>query len=287
MRTPIDFLSSDGRLRLYAEECGPTNAPLTVLCLHGLTRNIGDFGALVEHLSARWRVIAADQRGRGRSQWDPDPANYQIPVYAKDMSLLLDRLGIGRVVLIGTSMGGLISMVLGAMQPLRVQGIVLNDIGPEIPAAGIARLRESLLAPARVLTWADAAQQAKRINGHAFPDYRDADWSAFARRTYVEDEVGRPVPAYDPAILNGLSQASDPGAVTPTLWPLWAQLASVPMLAIRGGMSDILAADTLAKMQAQHQGLTTLTLPDRGHAPMLDERAAVIAIDRFLESLQQ
>jgi pimeloyl-ACP methyl ester carboxylesterase len=286
-RTPIDFLSSDGRLRLYAEECGPKNSALTVLCLHGLTRNIRDFGVLVEHLSTRWRVVAADQRGRGRSQWDPDLANYQLPVYAKDMALLLDRLGIGRVVLIGTSMGGLISMILGAMQPMRVQGIVLNDIGPEIPPAGMARLRESLLAPARVLTWADAAQQAKRINGHAFPDYRDADWVAFARRTYVEDAMGRPVPAYDPAILQGLSQASDPGAVAPTLWPLWAQLTSVPMLAIRGGTSDILAAETLEKMQAQHQGLITLTLPDLGHAPMLDERAAVVAIDRFLESLQQ
>jgi pimeloyl-ACP methyl ester carboxylesterase len=285
--TPIDFLSADGRLRLYAEEAGPANAPLTVLCLHGLTRNGRDFGALVDHLSARWRVITADQRGRGRSQWDPDTINYQIPVYAKDMSLLLDHLGIGRVVLIGTSMGGLISMVLGAMQPMRVRGIVLNDMGPEIPAAGITRLRESLLIPARVLTWADAAQQAKRVNGHALPDYHEADWDAFARRTYVEDGTGRPVPAYDPSILKGLEQASDPAAVAPTLWPLWAQLESVPMLAIRGGSSDILTAETLNKMQAQHRGLVTLTLPNRGHAPMLDERAAVIAIDRFLESLQQ
>jgi pimeloyl-ACP methyl ester carboxylesterase len=286
-RTPIDFLSADGRLRLYAEESGPANARLTVLCLHGLTRNSRDFSALVDHLSSRWRVITADQRGRGRSQWDPDPINYQIPVYAKDMSLLLDNLGIGRVVLIGTSMGGLISMVLGAMQLTRIQGIVFNDIGPEIPSAGMTRLRESLLAPARVLTWTDAAQQAKRINGHAFPDYHDADWDAFARRTYIEDGLGRPVPAYDPAILKGLGQASDPDVVAPTLWPLWAQLEPVPMLAIRGGSSDILAAETLEKMQARHPGLVTLTLPNRGHAPMLDERAAVLAIDRFMESLQQ
>jgi pimeloyl-ACP methyl ester carboxylesterase len=285
-RTPIDYHSADGTLRLHAEECGPTNAPLTVLCLHGLTRNGRDFGAIVEHLSARYRVITADQRGRGQSQWDPDPANYQIPIYAKDMTCLLDRLEVSRVVLIGTSMGGFISMALGGSQPGRVQGIVLNDIGPEVPAAGINRLRQSLNTPARVSTWADAAQQAKRVNGHAFPDYGEADWDSFARRTYDEDATARPVPSYDPAILIGLSRTYDPNAVTPTLWPLWAQLGSIPMLAIRGGLSDILSAEILENMVARHRNLVTLTLPNRGHAPMLDEPAAVAAIDCFLESLQ-
>jgi pimeloyl-ACP methyl ester carboxylesterase len=284
--TPIDYRSSDGTLRLHAEDCGPTNAPLTVLCLHGLTRNGRDFEALVEHLSADYRVITADQRGRGQSQWDPDPAHYQIPVYAKDMTCLLDRLEVARVVLIGTSMGGLISMMLGATAPARVQGIILNDIGPEIPATGIKRLRESLNTATQVSTWADAAQQARRINGHAFPDYGDADWDAFARRIYTEDATARPVPAYDPAILEGLRQTADPNAVTPTLWPLWVQLGSIPMLAIRGALSDILSVEVLEHMAARHQNLITLTLPNRGHAPMLDEPAAIAAIDRFLESLQ-
>jgi pimeloyl-ACP methyl ester carboxylesterase len=285
-RTPIDYQSADGTLRLHAEECGPANAPLTVLCLHGLTRNGKDFEALVEHLSDRYRVITADQRGRGQSQWDPDPANYQIPVYAKDMTCLLDRLDVARVVLIGTSMGGLISMVLGASQPARVQGIVLNDIGPEVPAVGIKRLRESLNTRAQVSTWVEAAQQAKRVNGHAFPDYGDAEWDAFARRIYTEDATGRPLLAYDPAILAGLNQTSDPNAVTPSLWPVWAQLRSIPMLTIRGGLSDILSAEILEKMAVHHPNLMTLTLPNRGHAPLLDEPAATAAIERFLESLQ-
>jgi pimeloyl-ACP methyl ester carboxylesterase len=202
------------------------------------------------------------------------------------MTHLLDRLAVARVVLIGTSMGGIISMVLGAAQPARVQGIVLNDIGPELPAAGIKRLRDSLTTPAQVSTWDDAAQTAKCINGHAFPDYGEADWRAFARRIYVEDATGRPVPAYDPAILRGLNPPSDPKAVAPALWPLWDQLGAIPMLAIRGGLSDILTAETLESMAARHPNLTTLTLPDRGHAPMLDEPAAVAAIDRFLERLQ-
>jgi pimeloyl-ACP methyl ester carboxylesterase len=285
--TPIDYRSADGKLRLHAEVCGPTNAPLTVLCLHGLTRNGRDFGALVEHLSANYRVITADQRGRGQSQWDPDSTNYQIPVYARDMTCLLDRLKVTRVVLIGTSMGGFISMALGASQPARVQGIVLNDVGPEVPAAGISRLRDSLNTPGEVSTWADAARHVKRLNGHAFPDYVQADWEAFARRIYVEDSTGRPVPTYDPAILKALGPASDPVAVTPTLWPLWPQLGSIPMLVIRGGLSDILSAETLESMAARHQNLVTLTIPNRGHAPMLDEPPAVAAIDRFLESLHR
>lgn len=286
-RTPIEYRSADGGLRLYAEECGPTNAPLTVLCLHGLTRNGRDFGALVDHLSANYRVITADQRGRGKSQWDPNPDNYRIPVYAKDVTALLDHLAISKVALIGTSMGGLISMVLGASQPARVHGIVLNDIGPEVMPTGLKRLRESLSTPVNVSTWAEAAQQAKRVNGNAFPDYGEADWVAFARRTYSEDPSGRPVPAYDRAILAGLNQPSDPAAVTPTMWPLWTQLAAIPMLAIRGGLSDLLSAATLDHMAARHPNLITLTLPDRGHAPMLDEPPAVAAIDRFLTSLQQ
>jgi pimeloyl-ACP methyl ester carboxylesterase len=284
--TPIDYHSADETLRLHAEAYGPTNAPLTVLCLHGLTRNGKDFEALVEHLSADYRVITADQRGRGQSQWDPDPAHYQIPVYAKDMTCLLDRLKVARVVLIGTSMGGLISMMLGGTAPARVQGIILNDIGPEVPAGGIQRLRESLNTQMQVSTWADAAQQVRRVNGHAFPDYGEADWDAFARRTFTEDATARPVPAYDPAILEGLRQTADQNAVAPTLWPLWAQLGSIPMLAIRGGLSDILSAEVLEHMAARHQNLITLTLPNRGHAPMLNEPAAIVAIDRFLESLQ-
>ncbi len=284
--TSIEYRSSDGRLRLHAEESGPENGSLTVLCLHGLTRSGRDFDALVAHLAPRYRVITADQRGRGRSQWDPTVANYQIPTYASDMVQLLDRLALDRVVLIGTSMGGFISMVLGASQPARVQGIVLNDIGPEVPAAGIKRLRESLNTPAQVLTWEDAARHVRRINEHAFPDYGEADWQAFARRLYVEDSGGRPVPAYDPAILMSLNQPSDPKAVAPTLWPLWDRLGSIPMLAIHGGLSDILTPDILANMAARHPDLTTLTLPNRGHAPMLDEPAAVAAVDRFLERLQ-
>jgi pimeloyl-ACP methyl ester carboxylesterase len=284
-RTDLSFTSADGNLRLHAQVQGPENAPLTVLCLHGLTRNVADFGVIAERLSARYRVIAADQRGRGKSQWDPQIANYRPSTYVADMFALLDHLAIERVAVIGTSMGGIMAMIMGAMQPRRLQGIVLNDIGPEVSAAGLQRLRHSLNDRTPASTWAEASVQAKRLNGMAFPDYRDADWDAFARRTYVQDPAGRPVPAFDPAILNGLNETS-PSAVPADLWSQWRQLAPIPMLAIRGALSDIITAETLESMAARHPNLRTVTLVNRGHAPMLDEPEAVAAIEEFLKRLE-
>jgi pimeloyl-ACP methyl ester carboxylesterase len=284
-QTDVEFRSADGSLRLHVEVRGPEDASLTVLCLHGLTRNGADFGFLAQHMSARYRVITADQRGRGKSQWDPDPANYHPGTYVADMFALLDGLAIDRVVLIGTSMGGLMAMIMGASQPARLRGIVLNDIGPEVPVSGLKRLRRSLNDRAPAATWAEAAQQAKRINEIAFPDYVDADWEAFARRTYVEDASARPIAAFDPAILKGLNE-TDINAVPPNLWPLWKQLGSIPILAIRGALSDIISPEILDAMAAQHPNLTAITIANRGHAPMLDEPAAVAAVDAFLKGLE-
>lgn len=264
---------------------GAADAPLTLLCLHGLTRNGADFGAVAGRLSARYRIVTADQRGRGRSQWDPNRANYRPDVYVNDMLRLLDRLAIERVVLIGTSMGGIMSMLMAAAQPARVLAMVLNDIGPEVPNTGLARLRESLNTPARIDTWQDAAAQAKRVNGSAFPDYDDAAWLAFAQRTYTDTGSGHPVAAYDPAILHGLN-AADLTAVPPNLWSLWDNLSSVPTLAIRGELSDILSAAVFAEMATRHPNLIAVTVPNRGHAPMLDEPVAISALDAFLDRLQ-
>ena len=284
-QTDVDFRSADGSLRLHGEVRGPDDASLTVLCLHGLTRNGGDFGFLAQHLSTRYRIVTADQRGRGKSQWDSDPANYHPGTYVADMFALLDGLAIDRVALIGTSMGGLMAMIMGASQPARLRGIVLNDIGPEILVSGLKRLRRSLNDRAPATTWAEATEQAKRINEIAFPDYLDADWEAFARRTYVEDASARPVAAFDPAILKGLNEA-DLTAVPQNLWSLWKQLGSIPILAIRGALSDIISPQVLDAMAAEHPNLTAISIANRGHAPMLDEPAAVAAIDAFLKRLE-
>jgi pimeloyl-ACP methyl ester carboxylesterase len=242
----LSFTSAAGNLRLHAEIRGPKTAPLTVLCLHGLTRNVADFEFIADHLAARYRVIAADQRGRGKSQWDPETARYRPMTYVADMFALLDHLGVERVAVIGTSMGGIMAMLMGAMQP---------------------------------------ARQSRHLNEMAFPDYGEAQWDTFARRTCIEDRDGRPVAAFDPAILEGLNEA-DPNAVAPNLWAQWQLLGVIPILAIRGALSDIISAETLSAMAARHPAFTAITLADRGHAPMLDEPAAVAAIDEFLKRLE-
>ncbi len=278
--------AGEGGLDLYARDYGAPseNAPV-ILCMHGLTRNSADFHDLAMHLKDRYRVISADQRGRGQSQWDDEPARYALPVYCQDMVKLLDHLGAGRVILIGTSMGGLMAMIMGVTVRDRLIAAIINDVGPVIEASGLARIASYTGKTKPVTSWNDAAETAKLLNAVAFPDYGAADWMAFAHRLYVEGEDGVPVLAYDPTISRGLEAAAQTQVVPPDLWPMWDGLNGLPMLAIRGGLSDLLSAETLATMAERHAGLQTVTVPDRGHAPMLDEPVAVAAIDAFLSGL--
>ena len=276
----LRYRSADARLTLYARDYGGTGTP--VLCLHGLTRNSADFAALARHLSPRCRVIVPDVRGRGLSEYDPQPMHYQPGVYAQDAFALLNHLGVARCVVIGTSMGGIMGMIMGVTAPQRLIGLVLNDVGPELDAAGLARIGAytGKVEPAR--DWAEAAARCRASNAQAFPDYGEDDWLAFARRTCRETPDG-PAPAYDPGIAVPFKAAE--GAAPPDLWGLWDALAAIPALVLRGERSDLLTAATVARMQALHAGLTAVTVPGRGHAPMLDEPAAVAAIDAFLREV--
>ena len=280
-----DGPDENGRLTLYARDYGaPFDGAPCVLCLHGLTRSSADFEWIASHLSDRYRVVAADQRGRGRSQWDPEPAHYSPGVYVQDMLGLLDHLGIAKTAVIGTSMGGLMAMVLGVAARDRLTGAVINDVGPDIEAAGLARIASYTGKTKPIASWADAAETARLINEVAFPDYGPDDWTAFARRLFRE-EGGVPVPAYDPAIAAGLKPQSDTPVAPPDLWPMWDGLQGLPILAIRGALSDLLSAVTLETMAQRHEGMIAVTVPNRGHAPMLDEPEAVAAIDAFLAGL--
>ena len=282
MADDIFHRSADDRLELYARDYGGDGLP--VLCMHGLTRNSADFAGLAAHLSPRYRVIVPDVRGRGRSQWDDQPANYVPPVYVQDMFVLLKRLDVERAALIGTSMGGLMAMIMAALAPQMVAGMVLNDVGPELDPAGLKRIASYTGKGKPVATWAEAAEAARAINGVAFPHYGDDDWMAFARRLYVERD-GVPVAAYDPAIAQAFVP-QDPPAPPVDLWPLVDKISDIPVLSIRGELSDLLAPDTMAQMRARHPGMVAVTVPGVGHAPMLDEPAAVSAIDTFLEKLK-
>ncbi len=273
---------TDDGLRLYFRDYPGPPGRTPVLCLHGLTRNSADFEDLAPHLARSRRVLALDVRGRGRSDIDPDPGRYHAGTYVGDVAGLLASLGIERVILVGTSMGGIIGMIHGAAQPDGLAGLVLNDIGPEIDPAGLARIAGYVGRGGPVASWTEAAAAVRTINALAFPDADEAFWRRFARRTYREEADGRIVPAYDPRIADAMAKA---GAAPADMWPLFDLLRDIPILVIRGAQSDILSAGTLAAMQQRHPDLESVTVPARGHAPTLDEPAAREAIDAFLARL--
>ena len=273
------FRSADGRLDLHARIYPSDGPPL--LLMHGLTRNSADFDPLVVHLAGRYRLVVPDQRGRGLSDWDPDPVNYRPDVYAADMFALLDGLGIGAAGLIGTSMGGLMAMIMGALQPARVPLIVLNDVGARLEVAGLERI-QSYVGPSEPMkSWDEAARACAANNASAFPDFDADDWLAFARRTCSEMPNGIMF-AYDPAIAQSI-KGTQPQTVPAELWPLWDALSALPVLVVRGALSDLLSATTVADMAGRHAGpLVLADIAERGHAPLLDEPLALDAIETFL-----
>lgn len=276
------YRSADGRLELAARDY-PARAPSApvLLMMHGLTRNAADFDPLAAHLSGSYRLIVPDQRGRGLSAWDPDPSQYRPDVYAQDMLALLDGLGITRCGVIGTSMGGLIALVMNALRPDLMQALVFNDIGPVIEAEGLERI-QGYVGPRGVMKdWTEAAARCRAINAQAFPDFGSADWMAFAKRTCREQAEGGVVFDYDPAISQGVS-GDDATVVPPDLWPLYALMDTLPVLVVRGALSDLLSPETVAEMAQRHSGpYESVEVPRAGHAPILDEPVALAAIIAF------
>jgi len=276
------YTSADG-LRLYYRDYASAGSPrLPVLCLPGLTRNSRDFETVAPRIARTRRVLCADLRGRGRSQHDPKWQNYHPGTYLADLAQLLADAGAERVVLLGTSLGGILSMLISATQPKVVAGVVLNDVGPEVAPEGLQRIAAYVGRHTPVTSWADAAEQARATYGLALPGLGDDEWLAFARRSYTEVD-GVPRLDMDPMI--GEAVRAAPAAAAPDLWPLFAALKPVPTLAIRGEISDVLSVPTFDRMAAEKPDLECLTVPGRGHPPMLDEPECVAAIDRFLASL--
>lgn len=288
--TSFYWTSADGlKLHAYDHVASGPGDRTAVICLHGLTRNGRDFEDLAPRIAATGRrVLAVDVRGRGQSDRDPNAANYNPLIYAGDVISLMAAASLPGAIFIGTSMGGLITMTLSAMRPDLIAGIVLNDVGPEVGAAGLARIASYVGGGSAVADWAEAGAYCRAINGEALPGLTDADWVRFARRVFRETPSGALELDYDPAISNAFKSAEAPSeaAVPPDLWPLFtAMSAGKPLLLVRGAQSDILEAPVADRMGEVSPQMIRLEVPGVGHAPTLDEPVATQAILDFLTRL--
>lgn len=278
------WTSPDG-LKLHARDYAGASGParLPVICIHGLTRNARDFEAVAPYIAETGRrVLAVSVRGRGLSAWDPRPMNYQPPAYAKDMVALMAASGIARAVFVGTSMGGLITMLLASTAPRHVAAAALNDIGPEVSPVGLKRIASYTGQAAPVESWEEAAAYCQKANGAVFPTYGADDWMNFARRTFTERD-GKPALDYDPDISAPI-RAAGPKALAPNLWPMFRTLAkNRRLMLIRGQTSDLLDVKVADKMRKLAPAMAYVEVEGVGHAPMLTEPAAREGLLRFLD----
>ncbi len=273
------WTSRDGLRLHYRDYAGRGDRP-AVVCLPGLTRNARDFDTLAARLAGDWRVICPDMRGRGDSAYARDSSTYAPRQYIEDVQVLLEEPGLERVVLIGTSLGGIMTMVMGLVMGERIAGAVLNDIGPVVEADGLARIMDYVGKGSSFPTWMHAARALEETQAANFPEYGVSDWLVMAKRTMTLSSNGRIVFDYDMRIAEPLAQPD--GAPPKDLWPAIDALADKPVLVVRGELSDILSDETFAGMTARLKQGEAITVPGIGHVPTLDEPEAAAAIDRLL-----
>lgn len=262
--------------RDYPGDAGRT----PVVILHGLTRNARDAAPLAERLMGGRRVVVPEMRGRGMSDYAPDSATYNPQQYVADLKALLEQEGLARFVAIGTSLGGLVTMLLALEQPDRIAAAALVDVGPQIDPKGIARIREYVGQGGSFPTWMHAARALQEVHRAVHPDFTLEDWLAMAKRVMALGANGRIAYDYDMGIAEPFNTADAPPAAD--LWPAFEALAGRPLLLLRGETSAILSRETAAQMQRRVPALEVVTVARTGHAPTLAEPESVAAIDRLL-----
>jgi len=273
----------DGR-QLFVVEYGPRQDDLPpLLCLPGLTRNRRDFEALAKRLSTARRIVMADMRGRGNSDHDPNPKNYAADKDLSDVLHLLDALRLHDCIILGTSFGGFLAMGVALARPRALRGVILNDVGPHLESGAQKFILDYVTAMKPQPDWAAAAAYARDLIGHGW-DKDDNTWQRLARQSYVKGPDGILRLDYDPGIAWPLKHMRSQ-ADQVDLWALFGALKNVPTLALRGALSGVLLADTLIRMADAKPDLQCVTVPGVGHAPLLDEPAALVAIDEFLDGV--
>jgi pimeloyl-ACP methyl ester carboxylesterase len=284
----MSFVTAQDGLKLHVREWGRRAAPaLPVVCLPGLARTVADFEPLAAALAgskAPRRVLALDSRGRGRSQYDRNPANYNLKVELADLVAVLTALGISQAVFVGSSRGGILAMLLGVARPSVIAGCVLNDIGPVIEPQGLARIKSYVGKLPRPASFQEGTDILRELFGSQFPKLTDDEWLAFARRTFKEED-GRMVPDYDVKLATILRDI-DPDHPPPALWKEFDSLARMPMMVIRGSNSDILSPATVAAMRARRANLDVVEVTDQGHAPLLVDPGTIGRIADFVAACE-
>ena len=269
--------------RDYPSRGGQDDRRPPILCIAGLTRNARDFEDMAERLAGDWRVIAVDLRGRGESGYAKDPMSYVPLTYVQDIEALLAELGITRYVAFGTSLGGIVTMLLASAGQEKLAGVLLNDVGPEIEPAGLGRIRSYVGKANSWPTWMHAARGVQEGNADVYPHYEIEDWLAMAKRLYRLNSAGRIVLDYDMKIAEPFRVPGNEAG--PDMWRALDALKAVPTLILRGARSDVLSAATAQKMAGRLDRAELVTVPDVGHTPTLTEPDAIAAIDRLLATI--
>lgn len=275
-------ISAQDGLALYYRDYGDSLASKTpLLCLTGLTRNSADYAAVAQRLSRERRVLCPDYRGRGRSAYDRNWRNYDPYVYISDISHILAATGVGRAVVVGTSMGGLLAMGLAVLRPSLIAGVVLNDIGPNVSNPGLDRILGYVGVDHAQSDWASAIRFLKELTPGLAPKADEAWWRTHAEATYRKGDDGLLHFDWDVAIAKPLDQQR----AAADLWTMFRGLRAIPTLAFRGALSDVLTEDVFRRMALEKPDLVCVTVPDKGHTPSLTEPEATEALDAFLQPL--
>ncbi|MGQ0446432.1 MAG: alpha/beta fold hydrolase [Beijerinckiaceae bacterium] len=280
------FYTAPDGLKLHVREYGsPLDPGVPVVCLAGLTRDSADFGRLASALAgglkgAKRRVLALDYRGRGLSSYDRNWKNYSLEIENADILAVLAAMEIEAAVFVGTSRGGLHTMLLSATRPAVIRRAVLNDIGPVLEPRGMARIRGYAGKLPEPRTVPDAVDLLKQLMSERFNGLSEADWEAYAKITFT-DAVGRICQRYDRNLMRPLASL-DLEQPLPALWPQFNGLRAVPLLILRGANSDLLSADTLKEMVARHPGAEVHIVEGQGHAPLLLDEETIARICVFV-----
>ncbi|HTN13977.1 MAG TPA: alpha/beta hydrolase [Sphingomonadaceae bacterium] len=277
------WTAPDGLKLHYRDYPGRVDRP-PLLCLPGLTRNARDFEPVADAFAGDWRLICVDLRGRGESDYAKDSATYNPLQYIADIDALLEQAGISRFVAIGTSLGGILTMLLAAGGAGRIAAAVLNDIGPVLEQAGVERIRDYVGQGRSFPTWMHAARALRDNGGAIYPDFAITDWLAMAKRVMALGGNGRIAFDYDMKIAEPFNAPA--ASADFDLWPAWRALGGRPVLAIRGALSDLLSAATLRRMVKEVPGTEAVTIKRAGHPPTLAEPEAREAIARLLAKVE-